>query len=459
MNPEKVVIRFDKVAEQPAGSVLRIVGFIKARDMLQLFDAADLEANPRSAKSGPVTEDILESINDTPDIFVFKTKGILVGASEYQRLQRNRYELQFVNKKIEGILDGGHNMLAIGTHILSCALRNSGLKKKIKLWDDFKELWEMHRKEVELLRKQVVESDESVGGELNFLVPVEVLVPSDLQDDKVVEEFNSSLLEICSARNNNVELTLETKANKKGYYEDLRQALPSYIRDRVEWKTNDGGDIKVRDLIALAWIPLSALAPTLNFEVPKIPPPQNIYRNKGECARLFDELMSLDEVSKQTDGEYTRTLHNEQIRSALKLAAELPILYDKIYQEFPIAYNYGGEGRFGKIAVVKMAKDMRTIPTTNFCGEEVEYSYPDGLIMPLVYGLKALIGVNRQGQVIWRQDPIKFIETHLSSIVKRYRVILEAFRFDPQKVGKNEGSYDLVIDAFETELMRQQHSA
>jgi hypothetical protein len=286
-------------------------------------------------------------------------------------------------------------------------------------------------------------------------VPLEILVPSDVEDPDVVEEFNTSLLAICSARNNNVELTLETKANKKGYYEDLRRALPSSIAERVEWKTNDGGDIKVRDLIALSWIPLSSLELEL---IPRIPP-QNIYRNKGECAKLFDDLMSLDEVSQPTEGEYTRALHNEQIRSALRMAAEFPTLYDQIYREFPAAYNTDGEGKFGRIAVVKMAKDMRTTPESYFCKERVQYSYPDGLIMPLVYGLKALISLDDDGCVVWEQDPKEFIENHLASIVKRYRVILDAFRFDPQKVGKNEGSYELVLDAFDTELMRQRQPA
>ena len=90
MNPTAIIVRFDTVAEQAAGPVLRIVGFAKARDLLQMLDSADLEANPRSAKAGPVTEDILESIAETPDIFVFKTKGILIGASSYEKLQRNR---------------------------------------------------------------------------------------------------------------------------------------------------------------------------------------------------------------------------------------------------------------------------------------------------------------------------------------------------------------------------------
>lgn len=288
---------------------------------------------------------------------------------------------------------------------------------------------------------------------IDFLVPLEILVPSDLDDDDAAEEFARSLLSICSARNNNVQLTLETKANKKGFYEDLRKALPDGIAERVEWKTNDGGEIKARDLIALAWIPLTALG--LDY-VPSIPP-QNIYRNKGECAKLFDELMSDDRVSEPTDGEYTMAIHNKAIKSALTIAAQLPALYDKIYSEFPSAYN-DGEGKFGRINVVKMAKDMRTKPTTYFTDKPVTYSYPDGLIMPLVFGLRALMAVSEDGRVKWSQDPIKFLEERLENIVRKYRVILDAFRFDPQKVGKNEGSYDLVLDAYKTELMLQKKS-
>ena len=65
--------------------------------------------------------------------------------------------------------------------------------------------------------------------------------------------------------------------------------------------------------------------------------------------------------------------------------------------------------------------------------------------------------VDDDGTVYWSQDPSKFLDKHLSSIVRKYRVILDAFRFDPQKVGKNQGSYELVMDAFKTELMKQSH--
>lgn len=448
MNPHSIILRFNQVAEQASGAVMRVTGFIKARDLLPLFDSADLEANPRSAKSGPVTDDIRESIDETPDIFVFKTKGILVGASNCVRLQRSRYQITFENTKIEGILDGGHNTLAIGTHILIKSTGDESLRRKIRRWPDFKEAWDEYRDQITALQKAKLADDEE--DVLGFLVPVEILVPSDPEDEAVLEEFNNSLLSICSARNNNVQLTLETKANKKGFYEILQNCLPAEICERVEWKTNDGGSIKVRDLIALSWIPLSVVKLE---DIPKIPP-QNIYRNKGECAKLFDDLMSDDRVSQPTEGEYTREITNKSIVSAMKLAAELPELYDKIYTDFPYAYN-SNDGKFGKINIVKMASEMRTKPTTYFTNEQVEYGYPDGLIMPLVYGLKELLEEGEDGEIRWKKDPVEFLDGHLNAIVRKYRVILDAFRFDPQKIGKNAGSYELVLDAFKTELMME----
>jgi hypothetical protein len=449
MSPNTVIVRFDVVAEQAAGPVRRIVGFARARNLIQLLDAADLEANPRSAKAGPVTEGILESIADTPETFVFKTKGLLIGASSYEKLQRNRYRLTFENTKIEGILDGGHNALALGTHILMHALGDNAVKRRMRTWVDFKECWEEYHDDIDQLVK-VKEADDSYeASALDFLVPVEILVPADLEDEDVTEAFNGSLLSICSARNNNVQLTLETKAAKKGFYEVLRGSLPKNIEERVEWKTNDGGDVKARDLIALSWIPLSKLELD---DMPKVLP-QNIYRNKGECAKLFDDLMSRDDVSKSTDGEYTRKVHNKKVKSALVLAGSLPALYDKIYKDFPNAYKANG-GKFGNISVVKGAVNMRTQPMSYFTEQPVDYSYPDGLIMPLVYGLKALIEVQDDGTVAWAVDPEEFLDEHLNTIVRKYRPVLDAFRFDPQKVGKNEGSYDLIYDAFETQLER-----
>jgi hypothetical protein len=450
MNPNELIIRFEQVGEQAEGAVQRLVGFVRAKNMLQLFDAADLEANPRSAKAGNVTSDIIESIETTPDLFPFKTKGVLVGASNYESLDRRRFRLTFEDTRTEGILDGGHNMLAIGTYLLKQVIEDPRELKRIKSWPEFKDAWVKHREALDAFKSAQGNVEE---GPLDFLVPIEVLVPANLQDEDVVDAFSESLLDICAARNNNVELTLETRANKKGYYDDFRRYLPKEIAARVEWKANDGGTIKVRDLVALAWIPLNLLKPC-GLSVS----PQNIYRNKGECTKQFDSLMGDESVSRATNG-YTHELHNVAVGSALRIAANLPYLYDEIYARFPDAYNGNSEGRFGRISVVKMSSQMRTKPTTPFTKKPVKYSYPDGLIMPLVYGLIALMEVGPEGQVRWAEEPLPFIDNHLETIVRKYKVVLEAFRFDPQKIAKNEGSYDLIVDAFETELLKLRQAA
>ncbi|MFQ3595207.1 MAG: hypothetical protein SNJ63_03745, partial [Sphingomonadaceae bacterium] len=230
-----------------------------------------------------------------------------------------------------------------------------------------------------------------------------------------------------------------------------RKALPKEIADRVEWKTNDGGEVKVRDLIAYAWIPLSVI------QLPEgvtAPTPQNLYRNKGACTKAFDDLMSDESVSKATGGEYIHELHNPAVHSALKIAAQLPALYDLIYELFPAAYNGNNEGRFGRLASVKMAKDMRSKPVTPYLKRPVEYTCPDGYVMPILYGLKALMTLDEKGHVTWKTDPQKFIEKHLPAILRTYRPLFEAFGADPQRIGKSEGSYSTAFNAFETELLR-----
>jgi hypothetical protein len=452
MLAQKVIIKFEQVAEQSQGLVKRIVGFVQARHLLGLFDATDLEANPRSAKAGAnsVTTDIRESIENSPSIFPFKTKGVLVGTSKYIPLQRNRYELRFEQPDIEGILDGGHNMLAIGTEILSNVVSDDRELARVRLWADFRAAWTKYRSEVDQIREY-----------LDFVVPLEILVPANPDDEDNVEEFLTSLLDICAARNNNVELTREARAHKRGFYDRIQALLPEEVRKKIEWKTNDGGIIKVRDVIALAWIPLSLLDLPNNLRVS----PQNIYRNKGECARVFDELMSHDSVSKRQEGTSLHELVNPAIESAFEILSVLPELYDKIYLDFPSAYNESG-GSFGKINIVKIfdpekandgnQKYIRSQPFSHFTSKPTKFRYPDGLIMPLVYGLKALMK-RRNGRLEWIVDPEKFLDQHFPEIVDAYRLVLEMSRFDPQKLGKNETSYKIAVSEFEKALMKSQH--
>jgi hypothetical protein len=468
----KIIVRFALVAEQPntrdeerlsaiasensIAGIKRYTGFVRGRDLFSLFDHVSLEANPRAAKAGAVTEAIIQSLEETPELFPFKSKGILIGTSTYETLQRNRFELAFNQPESEGVLDGGHNMLAIGIHMLSAVALEREVSK-VNLWDDMKELWEKYRTELDEVRDRFA-----------FLVPVELLVPSDPEDVEAVQQFEMSVLDICAARNNNAQLTQETKSNKLGFYTEIRERLDPHIAARVEWKSNEwesseARPIKVRDLLALAWIPLNRANEENLLPLDISVAPQNIYRNKGECSKQFDRLMMHPQVSEPRDGP-THELINDTVASCFDVLKDLPKLYDKIYADFPEAYN-SNQYRFGSSAIVKIydparrqtAKDKSgfvvTQPTTHFTNQPVFYRYPDGLIMPLVYGLKGLMDI-REGRVVWATDPFKFLDLYLSSVAGAYRLVLDMARFDPQKLAKNQASHEFAVEQFETALIK-----
>ncbi len=401
----------------------------------------------------------MESLERTPELFPFKSKGILLGTSSYEALQRNRFELRFEDPASEGILDGGHNMLAIGLHMISEVADERKITSAV-LWDDMKDLWEEYRQELDTVKEK-----------FDFLVPVELLVPSDADDVNSVQKFEMSVLDICAARNNNAQLTQETKSNKLGFYDDIKARLDPAIASRVEWKSNEWESsetrpIKVRDLLALAWIPLNAANEAKLLPLDISVTPQNIYRNKGECSKQFDKLMFNPGVSEPREGP-VHELVNDTVASCFDILADLPKLYDKIYADFPEAYNANGY-RFGSSTIVKIydpvkrqsAKDKTAYvaiqPTTAFTNSPVYYRYPDGLIMPLVYGLKGLIKIDGQ-RVVWATDPFRFLDAYFKDIAGAYRLVLDMARFDPQKLAKNEASHEFAVGEFEKALIK--HSA
>src|SRR5262249_32859153 len=141
------------------------------------------------------------------------------------------------------------------------------------------------------------------------------------------QQFEMSVLDICSARNNNAQLTQETKSNKLGFYTEIRDRLDPAIADRVEWKSNEWDSsesrpIKVRDLLALAWIPLNKANDEKLLPLDISVTPQNIYRNKGECSKQFDKLMMHPQVSERRDGPIYE-LTNQTVASCFDVLADL----------------------------------------------------------------------------------------------------------------------------------------
>lgn len=451
-----LTLKFEQVSSQVSGFVNRITGLVKVKHLIPLISELNLEANPRDSKVGLVTAAIRESLETTPETFPFKSKGILLAASEYTELERKRYSLKFNSPDLEGILDGGHNTLAIGMYVLDLALGDEAPSqlKKVKLWQDFKILWDDSLDEIQSYTSSLTEDDT----ELSVLVPVELLVPADLEDPITVDEFNRSLLDICSARNNNVQLKTEAKANQHGYFESLKSALPEHLRKDVEWRPNEGGDIKVADLVALSWVPLRKLMESENFldeSNKKVEPVSavQIYSSKGECVSRYERLMSSKSVSESANNGYARELRSPTVLSAIKIAGKMPELYDLIYELFPDAYNKQ-DGKFGRIIPVKKMNSVKT-KQTKFSQKAIDWRYPDGYIIPLVVGLETLMGIDpSSGQIQWKTEPEVFIRKNLDDIVGKYKGIVEMVNYDPQKVGKASAAYAAASDAIELSLLK-----
>ena len=158
--------------------------------------------------------------------------------------------------------------------------------------------------------------------------------------------------------------------------------------------------------------------------------------------------MSSPQVSVEVDDGTRKEIVNPQVISALKLAADLPRIYDALYEHFPFAYNAAG-GKFGALEFVEKIDAGSTPHKTKFFETEVNFKYPDGLLIPLMAGLRVLIGKNSDGTLYWVSDPKHFVETKLTSIVENYVNIIDSNDKNPQNLGKKLGNYR------QTELLYQ----
>lgn len=442
----QIVLKIQDASRQ-ASKLNKLLGTVSLSSMVDLLSSSGLEANPRLSKVSRVTEDIEESLAKEPDIFHFMSKGILVASSNVAELERNRFRLDFEDADLEGILDGGHNSLAAGRFILRGVLtahvgeeKAEAIVRPLKTWEKFKKVWNDN---LELIRDEKASIPE-------IRMPIEIIYPSD--EPEGFAYFQEKVLAINAARNNNAELTAEARANKLGYYDEIKAALDPALVGEVEWKTNDGGRIKVRDLVALALIPLSRLDYKETEQVRRSP--TVIFSSKGQCVDLYDKLMAAEGVAEEKKGNIVQVI-DPGVKSALAMMKDMPRLFDLIYKLLPDSYNKAG-GRFGKIDGVRMAVEGKVLKS-HYYRDAIGYSYGDGFMYPLVYGLSALMKNTDEG-VKWITDPDDFIQKNMYTIMKSFYAMIAGVNFDPAKVGKSGGAYNLACDlvsaAFKDELLR-----
>lgn len=411
----------------------KIISSISPATLIRLVKFADNKINPRTASVNAITTSIYETLDKSPELFWYKTKGILIATKECQLLDRNRIKLSFDQPAYEGIMDGGHNTFAIARFIID---KLYGVK--FKKWDECKNYWNKNFDDI-INRFKEVENEPR----FQFSIPVEILYPNDSIGS--LEDYYDAIAEICSARNNNIQLKETAKGNQVGCYDYLKEHLSTYS---IIWKTGDVGSIKSEDVIAMADIPLYFL------QVEGLLPEEgirkfnrvNLYSQKGQCISFFNEIIKNPKFSIEEKGKFI--LKSKLIKSALKMTEDIMKLFDQLYVSFPALYNKNN-GSFGRIVEVKNKKSKVRFKTIN---KDCDYTYPDGYIYPLISGIiKFMVYDDATNTVQWKINPSsKEFKVEDLNIMK-YTGWIKQLDYNPQKVGKTNLMYleaDEVFNAY-----------
>lgn len=440
-----VVVRFTHVSDlskEISPEIGRINGLINAENFCKLMALLGIDSNPRQPKESSVTKDITETLSTNPLLFPFMSKGILISASACETLDRNRFKIDLEHNGFAkpGVLDGGHNTFAIAKFLLSQVMDDANLKP-IKNWETLTFAWKENSHLIDDLFRDEHKNENLAHPLFSILIPIEVIFPRNSNDSDTLKSWSESHRDITHARNNNAQLTDSTKANHQGFFEHIKSSLSKELRDRIEWKTNDGGSIKSADIAALALIPLMALP---KEKIGEEINPVKIYSSKGLCMETYQRILSIQGFGTWNGSSYSVT--DPDILSALEMVKDLIVVYDKLYLDFPSAYNKAG-GAFGRVDCVRTKPSL-----SKYFNKECDYTYPDGFIVPIIASLSKLISYEPGKGLAWIVDPSKFLDASLNNLVGQYYTFIKFANYDPQKVGKERGTYEYLSNVISMEL-------
>ena len=438
MNKYNVIIklnhRFENQNSLEGKKIGKIVSSISPLDFMRLLKNADNKVNPRTATVNPVVRGIEETLTVSPELYFFKTKGLLISTQSCEIFDRNRVKLSFNDKDTEGIMDGGHNAFAIGRFIYKKLYGECRFKE----WKDLKAFWDNEENYADLEKRY---REYSSPDEFKFSIPIEIITPSDASEEALID-FYDNIADICSARNSNVQLTDAAKSNQRGCYDYLKDIMPSVFQ--VIWKNGEAGTTKVEDVTALACIPLIKLT-SLNYfsdqgidigSLSKV----SVYSQKSKCVKFFGNVMMNEQISRTDKGKYI--LQNNTVKSALDLLVDIMRFCDKVYYYFPILYNYNG-GSFGRIkgSVSQKPKTTYGGPFGSFL-KRSDYKYAYGFFYPVICGLTELMELEN-GMLRWKLNPmyIDFDDDKIKGTFTQYMNLVRLLDYNPNKVGKDNSTY------------------
>lgn len=416
--------------------IQRISSSISPYHFIRLVGVSDNKINPRAARENGITSDIRETLDLSPNLFWLMSKGILIATENCKLLDRGRVSISTYGDR-EGIMDGGHNALAISQYIVSQLFPEI---KIFKTWTDCKEFWNKNEKEI-------IKRFNELGGNdaFHFSIPIEIIFPSE--EDGALDEYYETISQICTARNTNVQLKQATQDNQVGIYEVLKKHLS--CADKVIWKSGQSGDIKVEDVVSMAVIPLIFLQEQgrlPNSKAIKTLNAVSVYSQKSKCVDFYGDVLKHPDISTKQEDKYILT--NSLVRSALEMVDDIIKAYDRMYLVFPDIHN-SNAGKFGRINAVDQKKSKSVTVPFLTTSQKTEYKYSAGFFLPLFCGIRKLMYIDENTNTLkWKINPADLSFDFHNLKCAKYIEMVKFLSYDPLKVGKASMMYLEGLDVF-----------
>lgn len=422
--------------------IQRISSSISPYHFIRLVSVSDNKINPRAARENGITCDIRETLDLSPNLFWLMSKGILIATENCKLLDRGRVSLTTDGDR-EGIMDGGHNALAISQFLITKLFPEV---KIFKTWVDCKDFWNKNEKEI--IKRF---NDQGGNDAFKFSIPVEIIFPGN--EDGALDEYYETISQICTARNTNVQLKQATQDNQVGIYEVLKEHLS--CSDKVVWKSGQSGDIKVEDIVSMAVIPLIFLQEQgrlPNDKTIKTLNAVSVYSQKSKCIDFYGDVLKHPQISTKKEDKYI--LHNSLVRSALEMIDDIVKAFDNMYLTFPNIHN-SNAGKFGNIGAVDQKK-TKCVPVPFLTTKQkTDYKYSAGYFLPLFCGIRKLMYIDEATNTLkWKINPADISFDFRNLKCAKYIEMVKFLSYDPLKVGKASMMYLEGLDIFEAYLSK-----
>ncbi|MBU2103470.1 AIPR family protein [Patescibacteria group bacterium] len=340
-----------------------------------------------------VPKEMRDSLRDDPAAFYFKNRGILLVADKVTFDNKtNTVSLEFTDKNMNGIADGGHTFRVIQNHVSP--------------------LTEEERQQVDAY------------------VSIEFLEGFKTREDVVP---------VIEARNKSTPVQEQSIQELLGSYEKIKEVLKDQpYANRIFYKQYEESvgdvekDIDVKEILSYLYC----------FDVESFGDsshPVKAYSSRAAVVNHF-----ADEKNK------------ERLVKYIPLLPEILQLRDEIYSRMPNIYNNdkgnGNRGKFGNLKGVDKLEHGKKEELV-FTSSSSEYRIPQGFILPVLASLRNLVACDAN-KCTWKTDPFRFlteVEGQLVAHIGSQAITIK----NPNALGKDQGTWALCYQYVENAVLKR----